>query len=74
MKRKVVYPFTAIVGQEEMKLSLILQALPAKDKPAVIITAGSFFDGNHFVVPFYFSNPFHVTFHSPYAYFSSRFR
>ncbi|WP_177504931.1 ATP-binding protein [Anaerosinus sp.] len=27
MKRKVVYPFTAIVGQEEMKLSLILNVI-----------------------------------------------
>lgn len=27
MKRKVIYPFTAIVGQEEMKLSLILNII-----------------------------------------------
>mgnify|MGYP000351518074 CR=1 FL=1 len=27
MKRTAVYPFTAIVGQEEMKLSLILNVI-----------------------------------------------
>ena len=32
MKRTAVYPFTAIVGQEEMKLSLILNVIESRKR------------------------------------------